>query len=376
MASQEKASAVAKCAQPTDSPTLSVVVNNHNYGKYLAAAIDSALRQRDAPVEVIVVDDGSTDDSREIIERYGDRVVPVLKPNGGQASALNAGFARSNGDYVIFLDADDVLLSHLAARVVEAFQSEPRAAKVQYRMEVIDRAGVQTGAIKPPPHVPLLDGDLRRHYLRFPDDVWRMPTSGNAFPASVLRTLMPIPEQQYRGGADAYLTHLAPLFGPVCFLREIGAQYRVHGANGYELATPALNLARIRRNVTHAQKTHAHIRRVATGLGLPLSSTDTLSVSSIANRLISLRLDPDNHPLRGDRIPRLILLGMRAALGRFDVSPAMRGLYAAWFVAMGVAPRKQATWLARQMVFPQIRGNVNHLLGVMEHWPAGGRAHA
>jgi hypothetical protein len=150
----------------------------------------------------------------------------------------------------------------------------------------------------------------------------------------------------------------------------------VHGANNYELATPVLNLARIRRNVTHAQQTHAHIRRLATQMGLALSATDTLSVSHIANRLMSLRLDPDNHPLPDDRILRLILLGVRAALGRFDVSPAMRGLYAAWFVAMGLAPREQSAWLARQMTFPQIRGNVNQLLSVMERWPADGAAHS
>jgi hypothetical protein len=360
---------------PTGTPSVSVIINNHNYGRFLDAAISSALHQRDASVQVIVVDDGSTDHSRQVIERYGDQILAVFKPNGGQASALNAGFARSSGRFVIFLDADDVLLPDTAAQVVRAFRGEPRPAKVQYRMHVIDGLGKRTGAIKPPPHVPLLDGDLRRHYLRFPDDVWRMPTSGNAFPGAVLRALMPIPEDQYHGGADTYLTHLAPLFGPVRSLHEVGACYRVHGDNNYETAVPLLNLARVRRNVTHARQTHAHIRHAAVRLGLcgptePASAI--LSVSDIANRLMSLRLDAEHHPLPTDSVHTLVLLGARAALGRFDVSPAMRGLYIAWFVAMGLAPRSLADWLARQMAFPQARGRINRLLGILERHRMGG----
>ena len=84
---------------------ISIIINNYNYARFLRAAIDSALGQSYQPIEVLVVDDGSTDQSRAIIDSYGDRIRPVLKKNGGQASALNAGFAQSQGDSVIFLDA-------------------------------------------------------------------------------------------------------------------------------------------------------------------------------------------------------------------------------------------------------------------------------
>src|SRR5262249_43926268 len=151
------------------------------YARFLQDAIDSALRQTYRRLEVIVVDDGSTDDSREIIQRYGERIIPILKRNGGQASALNAGFARSHGDIIIFLDSDDMLLPNTVQRAVEAFRANSALAKLQYRMEVIDAMGVRTGAVKPPGQAPLLSGDLRRHYLTFPDDVMRMATSGNAF---------------------------------------------------------------------------------------------------------------------------------------------------------------------------------------------------
>ena len=85
---------------------ISIIINNYNYGRFLAAAIDSALHQTYANTEVIVVDDGSTDDSKKIIAGYGNRIRPVLKTNGGQASAFNAGFAASTGDIICMLDSD------------------------------------------------------------------------------------------------------------------------------------------------------------------------------------------------------------------------------------------------------------------------------
>lgn len=89
------------------SPLVSIIVNNYNYERYLSEAIDSAIAQTYTHTEVIVVDDGSTDKSREIIANYGDRITPVLKENGGQASAFNTGLATSKGEIIIYLDSDD-----------------------------------------------------------------------------------------------------------------------------------------------------------------------------------------------------------------------------------------------------------------------------
>ena len=82
----------------SQSPLASIIVNNYNYGRFLPDAIESALAQSYPRVEVIVVDDGSTDHSRAVIARYGARIHAVLKPNGGQASAFNAAFAHSYGE--------------------------------------------------------------------------------------------------------------------------------------------------------------------------------------------------------------------------------------------------------------------------------------
>src|SRR5436309_2461294 len=108
----------------TNAGLASIIVNNFNYGRFLREAIDSALNQTWPGVEVIVVDDGSTDDSREIIASYGDRIVPLLKPNEGQNSAFNAGFSVSRGAAIIFLDSDDALLPAAVEAVIDVFREQ------------------------------------------------------------------------------------------------------------------------------------------------------------------------------------------------------------------------------------------------------------
>lgn len=347
-----------------------VVIDNFNYGRYLPAAIDSALGQTHEPTRVIVVDDGSTDESRDVLSSYGDRIVVVLKDNGGQASALNAGFARSEGDVVIFLDSDDVLHPHAAGLVVDALEASPDAAKVHYRLEVIDASGHPTGVVKPPSHLGMPAGDLRRHELTCPFDLAWLPTSANAFPAWTLSRLLPMPEEEFRILADYYLQHLSPLFGPVVAIPDVGGQYRVHGANSYEQARPTLDVEHVRKSVRHAAATRTHLVRVARELGLTRPPGDILSVADIANRMISVRMDRHRHPLPDDDMRRLLAAGICAAGRRFDVSPLMRLAYVAWFASFAAAPRKVARWLAEAMLFPERRAALNRLLGALQARPS------
>src|SRR3954447_20177322 len=98
---------------------VTVVVNNHGYERFVGAAIRSALEQT-APAQVVVVDDGSTDGSRDVIGAFGDAVGAVYKPQGGQTSALNAAYPHARGDVVIFLDADDLLYPSAVEQAAEA----------------------------------------------------------------------------------------------------------------------------------------------------------------------------------------------------------------------------------------------------------------
>ena len=96
-----------------------VVIVNYNYDKFVVDAIDSALAQTYEPLEVIVVDDGSTDDSRRVIAAYGDQIRTVFKKNGGQGSAYNAGWLAARGHFVLFLDSDDVLAPDAMAKAAK-----------------------------------------------------------------------------------------------------------------------------------------------------------------------------------------------------------------------------------------------------------------
>ena len=118
---------------------LSVVIASHNYERFVGAAIESALALRWSDVEVVVVDDGSTDGSRAVIQRYADRIKVLYTENSSQRVAANHGYAMTTGDVIIFLDADDVLPPELPERLatesatsdrtVHAIESEARAAR-------------------------------------------------------------------------------------------------------------------------------------------------------------------------------------------------------------------------------------------------------
>src|SRR5579883_2980546 len=129
------------------APLVSIIITNFNYARFLPTAIDSALAQSYTPIEVVVVDDGSTDDSRQIIAGYGDRVRPVLKANGGPASACNAGFIAARGDIVLFLDADDVLETPAIEQVVAAMGANVSAVQIPVR--TIDDSGQPLGSVLP-----------------------------------------------------------------------------------------------------------------------------------------------------------------------------------------------------------------------------------
>jgi glycosyltransferase involved in cell wall biosynthesis len=212
-------------------PLVSIIVNNYNYGRFLKGAIDSARGQTYDHVEVIVVDDGSTDDSRDVITSFEDRIGTVLKENGGQASAFNEGFARSSGDIVIFLDSDDVLLPTAAERVVEQFRSG--VAKIHWPLVRVDEQ--LNGNDQQIPSEELPAGDLREATLRDgPGSSLSPPTSGNAWSREFLARMLPMSVDEHRIGADGYLYGLAPAFGSIGRVEEPQGMYRIHPTNNYK----------------------------------------------------------------------------------------------------------------------------------------------
>jgi len=129
----------------TGAPRVSFVVTNHNYGSYIAQAIDSLLAQSFQALEVIVVDDRSTDDSREVLRRYADdtRVRQIFhSENQGSIRSYNEGLALARGEYIGVFDADDLSLSDEAvARQVAMFDAHPKLGFVYSSFVIVDENG-------------------------------------------------------------------------------------------------------------------------------------------------------------------------------------------------------------------------------------------
>jgi len=342
-----------------------IVIDNYNYARFLPDAIESACAQTHPKVTVTVVDDGSSDGSQELLDSYEDRVAVIRKENGGQASALNTGFERCQGDVVMFLDADDTLDPGAAAAVAATFAAAPELVKVQFRTEVIDADGKVTGAIKPAAHLPMPSGDVREAELASPYDLVWMATSANAFRTGALRRIMPIPEGPFRTCADWYLVHLIALLGPVASLDSVAGAYRVHGANNYEPQAAELDIDHLRETIRFSEATSAKLLELASEIGLPRPER-ILSIADLANRMISLRLEPAAHPNPEDSRGRLVADAARAARRRTNVPAPMKLIFVAWFAAMAIAPRPAARRLALWFLFPQRRRIANRLLGLLQ----------
>jgi hypothetical protein len=350
-----------------------VVITNHNYGRYLGGAIASAIGQTHPKVRVVVVDDGSTDDSREVLRGFEDRVEVIFQERAGQAAALNAGIEHCSGDVLLILDADDVLRPEAAERVAAAFAADPELVKVQFRMALIDAEGRPTGGTKPTGHLLPPVGDARSAELAFPFDIAWLPGGGTAFRAESVRRILPIPVADYPYcGADWYLVHLTALVGPAAALDEVCAEYRIHGENGYELDSPRLDLGHVRDSIRYAQATCASLEGLAGELGLQWQRP-ILSLSDLANRLISLKLEPAEHPVPGDTKAVLLGASLKAVRRRFDVSWPMKGLFFAWFLIEAAAPRPLARRLAELFLFPERRRTFNRMLGRLQRSEGGGR---
>jgi glycosyltransferase involved in cell wall biosynthesis len=104
---------------------VSVVIPTYNSAAYLADAVDSVLNQTFTDFEIIVIDDGSTDDTESVMGRYGDRVRYIRQANGGVAAARNRGIEESRGRYVAFLDSDDTWFPSKLERQLEALRKDP-----------------------------------------------------------------------------------------------------------------------------------------------------------------------------------------------------------------------------------------------------------
>lgn len=329
---------------------VSIIINNYNYDRFLAEAIDSALNQSYKQIEIIVVDDGSTDNSRHIIAEYGDRIIPILQPNGKQAEAFNSGFARSRGEIILFLDADDYLYPQAVEEIITVWQ--PDLAKVHYRLDVVDGVGQSMGYSYPQGTTPLARGKVWQMLLET-SGYTSTPTSGNALNRKALTKLFPIPEA-YKLTADDYLSFQVPFYGEVMAIdRALGA-YRVHDSNQWALATVSGD--RFLRFVRHDLQNFALLTTKAQELGYQIPpDLEQRSIGRLWSRIISLRLNAQNHPVKSDRSIELIYQGIRSLWKYSNFNLPKRIFYSLWFIWVGLMPLTLAKPAISWLYAPQHR---------------------
>ncbi|HET6146492.1 MAG TPA: glycosyltransferase family 2 protein [Polyangia bacterium] len=319
---------------------VSVVIANWNYAEYLGAAIDSALGLDWPDVEVVVVDDGSSDGSRAVIAGYGDRVRAIYQDNAGQRAACNAGFACTSGEVVIFLDADDLLDRSVAREIAAVWR--PGISKVQFRMQVIDARGASTGSVFPDfagASAGMGSGAPTPQQIRS----WAQrsgayptpPGSGNAYARDFLERIFPL--QGSENACDSYCLAAAPLLGDVVTIARPLVCYRVHGRNDGAMAT--VEATRFAREVGRAQFRFRYAQQIAASVGLSLPDTAFRhSLATLPYRLASLRLAPAQHPVAGDSLAAVVADTLRACFVPQGRALPARGALLLWTVLVALLP--------------------------------------
>ena len=121
-------------------PRVSITIPTFNCARFLGRAIDTALAQTYADYEIIVVDDGSTDDTREVLARFGDKIRYVYQPNGGLSSARNLALSHAGGELIAYLDADDMWYPHRLEAQVAFLDAHQECGFVHSDVTIIDEA--------------------------------------------------------------------------------------------------------------------------------------------------------------------------------------------------------------------------------------------
>lgn len=202
---------------PPTLPLVSIVTPTYNQAQFLSATLDSMLAQDYPNIEYIVLDDGSTDDTLDVLSCYAGRVQWERQTNMGQSRTLNKGWARARGEYLGYLSSDDLLLPHAISTLVDALQAHPEALVSYCDFQLIDGGGRCTGAVQSPDY----------DYRCMVEELICPPGPGALFRRSLFEQI---------GGWNEHLRKIpdfefwlrAGRVGPFVRVPRVLAQYRIH----------------------------------------------------------------------------------------------------------------------------------------------------
>jgi glycosyltransferase involved in cell wall biosynthesis len=299
-----------------EQPFVSVIIPTYNRAAFLRSAIESLLAQTYSAgrTEIIVVDDGSTDNIREVVREYGQDIVYVGQENRGIAGARNSGIGRARGDLITFLDSDDMYSEGRIERVVEEFVKNPVVGMVYHAMELVDGDGrtIYKNFYKAFGYKEGIDGWVAKEV--FSGAIF-CGGSSFTFRKSLIDRAYPVPED-IRVGVDYYTTAIAACLAQAAYVPDILGKYRAHGDN----ATMLGGRDDIRRLAT-LNREFAHMRQEVTGKiagleGLNHKGVDIGIIKRIqAKEIIFCRV------LEGDRIEAI-----RHMPALFEGRQSLRGL--------------------------------------------------
>ncbi|MFP4462035.1 MAG: glycosyltransferase family 2 protein [Thermotogota bacterium] len=288
----------------TEKPKISVIIINYNYGLFLEESIESVLAQTYPLKEVIVVDDGSTDESRIILRKYEKTVQSILKENEGQIVAADTGFRKSTGDLVLFLDSDDYLLPDCLTEISNTEYHD--IVKIHFLMEKRDENGKFMGYH--PGSKKLDSGRVLEKYLK-KSFYSTTVTSGNVFTRPFLQRVMPLPNYE-KTAVDGYLNTYAALHGPIKKIEKPLVVYRQHKLSDRSRADFDMN--RIKTYVFHEINRYRILRDTVPCL----TNVFLFKYSARIFHFIAFKLYCSDIELPEIKMPvwKLIVLGMKALI--------------------------------------------------------------
>ncbi|MCU1243194.1 MAG: glucosyl transferase [Candidatus Acidoferrum typicum] len=254
-------------------PLITALVDTYNHEKYIEQALVSVLEQglSAAELEIVVVDDGSTDKTASIIQKFTPRVKHVRKKNGGQASAFNAGFAEARGEIIAILDGDDWWAEGKLAAVTEALERHPEVAAVGHGYYEFHEGTEEVRACGPQERsvINLVNREATLEALR----AWPFLLMGAlTVRRRVLEWIMPLPEEM-AFMADTAIQVASMAMGAL-ILPEPLFYYRHHGQNLYTIH--AENAAKLRRKGEMVELVHSRVYKMMIELGVPEESVSAL----------------------------------------------------------------------------------------------------